>query len=87
MTNIYNKTAKQQFQDMLSNCPWFDSTKHFVVAIEDDNGNIEEIVGAGSTFQHAKPALELAWDVVYEHYDNNYSVTLYEGGMLRSYTL
>lgn len=85
--DIYNPTAKRQFNDMLSNCPWFDGTKHFVVTIEDDSGNIEEVVGAGSTFNNAKPALHMAWNVVYKHYNNTYSVGLYEGGMLRSYTL
>jgi len=83
----YNETARDQYDDLIENCPWFDIDKHFIATIEDDSGNIAEIVGAGSTFSNVKRALRHGWRLVDKHYPSSYSVYLYEKGRLRSYVV
>ena len=83
----YNETARDQYDDLIENCPWFDIDKHFIATIEDDSGNIAEIVGVGSTFGNVKRALQHGWRRVEKHYPSSYSVSLYEKGRLRSYVV
>ena len=83
----YNETARDQYDEMLEACPWFDIDKHFIATIEDDSGNIAEIVGVGSTFSNVKRALRHGWRRVEKHYPSSYSVSLYEKGRLRSYVV
>jgi hypothetical protein len=83
----YNETARDQYDELLEDCPWFDIDKHFLATIEDDSGNIAEIVGVGSTFSNVKRALRHGWRRVEKHYPSSYSVSLYEKGWLRSYVV
>ena len=83
----YNETARDQYDDLIENCPWFNIDEHFLVTIEDDSRNIEEIVGAGATFNNVKRALRHAWRLVDKNYGHRFSVYLYEKGSLRSYVV
>lgn len=56
------KTAAEEFAAMKKACPWFDERIHFTVVLEDDNGNIEEIIGCARSRENADFVLGAAYD-------------------------
>ena len=78
--------AKQQYDNMISACPWAEAESAFVVVIEDDSSNFYEVVGCGTTRTNVKPALRAALKRL-KNYGTWAQVGLLHGGRTVSWVL
>ena len=62
ITYQFTQYAQKQWDMMLAACNWFDPSKHYLVAMEDDNGNILDLIYIGRNRESCQPALLEFWD-------------------------
>lgn len=57
----FNKEIRGKYSEMRKALPWFNPQKHYLVTIEDEDGNTVDLVGAASTISSRRPVLREAY--------------------------
>jgi len=81
--NRFSGHGRKQWDEMITNCPWFDYDKHYVIALDDDSGNLWELIGVCATERETKRILRIA----YKRCPKDLQPSLMRGGRCISFVL
>jgi hypothetical protein len=73
------------YNEMMQHVPSFDYDKHYLITIEDDSGNIMELIGVALYESATKTALRAGYKRLKNYDKERFSVGLRHGGRHMSY--
>lgn len=85
-TSQFTRNAKLDYEYMLERAPWFDPAIHYLVGVDDDNGNVHQLIFAGKTRESCEEALDAAFDVA-DKLGRSFNPTLIKNGKCLSFVL